>query len=301
MIIKRNVNMSQNNKKYKKLKIAVLCLIILFLSVYVVIPVGFGYYATLRYEEKLSEPPENFTKISLSTLDQTSLAAWYTSTQNGASIILLHGATGSREGIKGYAEFLKKNGFGVLAFDMRGHGESEGDGVNGYGWNSTDDIMAATEYLSKQSNVKSIGGLGLSLGGEALLGAASTCTQLEAIATDGATYRTIEDYLVLPSRQNIFRSFTTHLMFASAQLFGGTKPPGRLVDSIAKANNTSFLFIAAGRVEKEIEYSNFFVDIAKERAKLWIVDDVEHTEAYTKYSTEYENKIIEFFNKELLK
>jgi len=90
-------------------------------------------------------------------------------------------------------------------------------------------------------------------------------------------------------------------MFASAQLFGGTKPPGRLVDSIAKANNTSFLFIAAGRVEKEIEYSNFFVDIAKERAKLWIVDDVEHTEAYAKYSIEYENKIIKFFYKELLK
>jgi esterase/lipase len=292
--------MREKNKKFKILRIATLGLMSLIVLVYIVMPVAFGYYTTLRYGVNVNEPPKNFTEVSLMTSDGISLKAWYTPTQNSAAVILVHGATGSREGIKAYAELLAKHGFGVLAFDMRGHGESEGDGVNGYGWDSTKDVKAAVEYLSKQNNVKSIGGLGLSLGGEVLLGASSSCTQLKAIVSEGATYRTLGDYLVLTSRRSMVRSYTTRLMFASAQFFGRTEPPCRIADSISEAYDTAFLFIAGERVEKEIEYNTFFAMLTKNRSELWIADDAEHTEALAKHPEEYEKNILEFFNRELL-
>ena len=265
------------------------------------IPIGFGFYATLRFNHKIGDPPEGFSDITLKSADGTSLSAWYKSTQNGAAIILLHGSTASRERIRGYAEMLSRHGFGVLAYDMRGHGESGEDGVNAYGWNGTDDVRAAVKYLQHQKDVKSIGGLGISLGGEVLLGASASLRQLKAIVSDGASYRSLEDYLALPStKRSIMKNFTTRLMFRSAEFFGRGIPPEVIVDSVSKARDTSFLLIAAGKIKKEIEYNNLFYHAAKNRSELWVAEGVGHIKAYSNYPNEYENKLIKFYDDNLL-
>ena len=112
------------------------------------------------------------------------LAGWYKPPLNGAVIILIHGAGGSREGMRPYAAMLARHGYGVLALDLRGHGASTGR-TNRFGWQGTQDVGAAVAFLQARDEVKAIGGLGSSLGGEVLLGAASKYPALKAIAADG--------------------------------------------------------------------------------------------------------------------
>ncbi len=235
--------------------------------VYIAFPIAAGWYATWRHPMKIEQTPEGFNDIELTTSDGIKLAAWYAPPENGAVILLLHGSTSSRNSIDNYAKMLSDNGFGVLAFDLRGHGDSGGKG-NAYGWSGLLDVGAAMDYLKNQADVKLVGGLGLSLGGEILLGAASTYPEIKAIISDGATYRSIDDYLILPSRRNLIRSWTTRLMYASVQVFSGETPPIRMMDSMKEARDTNFFLIAAGDVDKEIEYNTCYLDAVGERAEL---------------------------------
>lgn len=191
------------------------------------------------------------------------------------------------------ASMLAGEGFGVLAIDLRGHGESGGEG-NGFDWEGTRDVAAAVAYLQEQ-NISLIGGLGTSLGGEVLLGATSAQPGLKAIVSDGATHRSIDDYLVLSSRQNLLRSWTTRLMYASTGAFTGDPPPVTILDSVTAAQGTRLLLIAAGNEEQEIEYNTRFLEAAGDRTALWVVPGAEHTSAFGDHPAEYTAQITGFF------
>ncbi len=280
----------------KVIKIIFLVLGIILFLLYFIYPIGAGLVATFKFNKDVGNPPLGFEDIELVTSDNVKLNGWYTKPQNGMVIIVVHGSTSSRKSVKEHLEMLTDNGFGVLAFDMRGHGESEGDGAVAYNWDGTKDIDAAVSYLLKQDDVKSIGGLGLSLGGEVLLGAASAIIVIKAIVSEGATQRTIEDFLVLPQNKSFIRNYTTRLMYFAVKLFSGSKEPIRIVDSISQAKDTSFLFIAAGNEADEIEFNTYFHDLVKDRSQLWIIKDTSHIQGINSEKDSYTKKIVDFYN-----
>lgn len=61
---------------------------------YLVLPVGFGGYASLRFPSYVGDPPAGFQEVTLTTQDGVDLKGWYTPSENGAAIVLLHGGTG---------------------------------------------------------------------------------------------------------------------------------------------------------------------------------------------------------------
>jgi len=274
-------------------------LILVLFSALIILPFVFGFIATIRVRPEVKESPEGFQNITLTTSDRLELEAWYRKPQNGSVIILVHGSGNSRENIRPYAELLAKHKFGVLAFDMRGHGKSEGK-TNRYGWENTRDVEAAVQFLKGESDVKSIGALGLSLGGETILGSADSNPDIKAIVSEGATLRSFNDLYDLKSERPIYRNFTARIMFFSVKLFTGQQPPQTIVESMRKSKNTRFLLIAGGKEKLEISYNNMFANTAGERAQLWIAKDTGHTGALHKYPEEYEQKIVGFFSSELL-
>ena len=284
----------------KVVKIILICILSLAFVLYILLPAGFGLYASLEKTMKVGQPPDGFNTVQLLTEDDIQLEAWYKSPENGCVILVLHGANSSRNSVYSYAQMLSENGFGVLAFDLRGHGESKGGG-NSFGWNSTRDIGAALLYLSEHTDVKMIGGLGLSMGGEALLGALSTYPQITAVVADGATQRSIDDYLLLPARQGLVHSWSTRVMYAAVSFFTGDTPPVRLIDSIRDAKETKLLLIAAGGVKSEVEYNQYFLNTAGKRAELWVVPGSDHTGAYYLDREEYEQRIVRFFSDTLVR
>ena len=65
--------------------------------------------------------------VSFPASDGVRLAGWYVPGRNGAAVILLHGSHGTRSDTLAHLRMLHAAGYGVLAFDARGHGQSRGD------------------------------------------------------------------------------------------------------------------------------------------------------------------------------
>ena len=124
------------------------------------------------------------------------LKGWYISSRNGAAVISFPGRASSQQ----RAKLLARHGYGVLLFDRRGEGESEGD-PNLFGWQGERDIDAAVAFLQRRPDVDPdrIGGIGLSVGGEMMIEAAAESPALKAIVSEGASSRSVRDELANPA------------------------------------------------------------------------------------------------------
>ncbi len=280
----------------RALRWIVILVVAAIIGLYVVLPVVMGVVVVFPYQKSVGAPPDGFETVSLKTGDGVRLAGWYAPPANGAAIILVHGAGDSRESLRDYAAMLVRHGYGVLALDLRGHGSSGGT-TNRLGWQGTRDIGAAVAYLQARPDVETIGGLGLSMGGEVLLGAALAYPEITAIVADGATQRCLDELRALPSERPLVRNYTARVMFATVQLLTGDDPPrSPLLESMVEAENTAFLLIAAGSNDMEVAYNELFVDTVGPRAALWIAPGVSHTRAFSRYPDEYEQRVVGFFD-----
>lgn len=288
--------MGKTVRIFRTLGIVLLSLIV---ALYLLFPVTMGLIASVRSAPKLEQPPEGFTAVALKTLDDISLACWYAPGENGAVIILVHGAKSNLASLTAHANMLREAGYGVFALTLRGHGGSGGRG-NAYGWQCGQDVAAAVDFLQAEG-VTRIGALGLSMGSEVLLGSAADVPAITAIAADGASQRSLADYLTIPENRSLWRSWTTRVMYASVRLFSGQMPPARtLLSSITDAKDTKFLFIAAETVEKEPLFGALYHDAVPERSALWIVPGAGHTQGLAVAREEYVSCVITFFDETLL-
>lgn len=293
--------MSVNLQNYRRvLRWIAIVVVMAILAIYLVLPAIFGLYAVLPLRASVGAPPDGFEEVTLAADDGIALTAWYRPSSNGAAIVLIHGAGDSREAVRPYAAMLARHGYGVLALDLRGHGMS-GGATNRFGWQGTRDVGAAVRFLEARSNDTAIGGLGLSLGGEALLGAASTYSSVRGIATDGATQRSAAELFALESERPLYRSIVTQEMYAVVRLLSGEAPPEpTLLESMTAADSTRFLLIAGGNKAMEVAFNERFAGAVDGRAELWIVPGAGHTEAFGRYPAEYEQRVIGFYDAVLL-
>jgi len=87
---------------------------------------------------------------------------------DGPAILLLHGVNSSRASFARHAAWLNGLGYGVLAIDFRGHGES-GAAARTFGLNESRDAAAGLAFLRAGAPNRPIGLIGVSLGGAAAL------------------------------------------------------------------------------------------------------------------------------------
>lgn len=87
--------------------------------------------------------------------------------------------------VKNITRELTSNGFGVLRFDFTGLGESEGDFENTNFSGNVDDLISASNYLKENYTAPTLL-IGHSLGGAAVIFAASNIDSVKAVATIGA-------------------------------------------------------------------------------------------------------------------
>lgn len=87
--------------------------------------------------------------------------------------------------VKNVSRSLTSNGFGVLRFDFTGLGESDGDFEDTNFSGNVDDLIAASEFLETNYMTPSLL-VGHSLGGAAVIFAASELPSVKAVATIGA-------------------------------------------------------------------------------------------------------------------
>lgn len=87
--------------------------------------------------------------------------------------------------VKNISRSLTSHAFGVVRFDFTGLGRSEGEFAESYFSANVDDLMAVNDYLAENYNAPSLL-VGHSLGGAAVIVAASKLENIKAVATVGA-------------------------------------------------------------------------------------------------------------------
>ncbi|HMB23420.1 MAG TPA: alpha/beta fold hydrolase, partial [Anaerolineales bacterium] len=132
--------------------------------------------------------PFDVQEVTFEGGDSLKMAGWKVPSQNGATIILLHGYGGNRTAMLWHAGKLVKAGYGVLMYDERASGESEG-ARRSYGWEDPPDVQGAIHFIEAESGDR-IGIAGCSMGAQIALQSTAYYPELQAVWADGpATVR----------------------------------------------------------------------------------------------------------------
>jgi uncharacterized protein len=119
----------------------------------------------------------------------THLAAWYFPNPQAAhcAVVLLHGFTSNRAEVLIAAPLFWGRGCDLLAFDLRGHGDSS-RGLLTYGVLDKRDELAAVDWLSRRTGLKDgrIGLMGWSYGAATSLQAAAARPDLAFVVADSS-------------------------------------------------------------------------------------------------------------------
>lgn len=114
--------------------------------------------------------------------DGLALQGWYQPSRNRAAVLLVHGAGENRLWWLDEAEALARRGFGVLLYDSRAHGESEGT-LQSWGDHEQLDVIGALDFLSARPDVDParLGAEGFSVGASAVALAAARDARVRAV------------------------------------------------------------------------------------------------------------------------
>jgi hypothetical protein len=234
--------------------------------------------------------------VTFTTSDGLEIAGWYVPSRNGAAVVI-PGRTKSQP----HARMLVKHGYGVLLFDRRGEGASEGDPTL-FGWGGSRDVHAAVEFLEDRPEVDPgrVGGLGLSVSGEMLLQAAAESSHLAAVVSEGAGTRTLAEELVELPRSTLVRGLhvlvTKH---AGLLLFSNEPPPPSLVDLTPRIAPRPVLLIWAPNGGNQETMNPEYQRLIGPSAELWQIDDAMHVEGIHEHPEEYERRVVGFLDRAL--
>ena len=265
-----------------------------------ILPIGLGYVTThtARAEVPPAELGTAYEDVTLTTSDGLDLEGWYVPSRNRAAVIVFPGRAGSQK----HARMLAAHGYGVLLFDRRGEGASEGEG-NMFGWGGERDVFAALDFLESRPDVdpERIGGLGLSVGGELMLQAAAQDERLAAVVSEGAGTRTIFEEVHDVPKPELYLFFPAiALKTTFVGMFSNTMPPPQLRDLVPEIAPRPALFIWApngGNVETE---NPAYHRLAGDSSEIWAIDDARHIGGITARPEEYDRRVTGFFDDALL-
>ncbi len=256
-----------------------------------VIPIAMAVFETHKPRERVGDPPNAaYAQVAFDSSDGLRLKGWHRPSRNGATILVIHGGGGDRTGAVDQARLLERRGYGVLLYDARGRGESEGS-PNSYGWDWEKDAAGALDYLHAHSRTDKFGVLGLSSGADTAIDVAATRKDVAAVVSDGAALRTFEDARRVGGLDA--GSPTGWLMMKAIEAMSGDKPSRPLEDLVRKITAPLLLISADTKFEKD---ANDRYAQANPAAEHWNVPDAKHTGAVRSHRAQYERRVTAFFD-----
>jgi dienelactone hydrolase len=236
--------------------------------------------------------------VVFKTADGLRLRGWYVPSKNGAAVISFPG----RKGTQRPARILARHGYGVLLFDRRGEGESQGD-PNAFGWGGHQDVAAAVRFLQRRPDVQQdrIGGIGLSVGGEMMLESAAKSPGLKAVVSEGAGERSVREYFDMTGGDKWLEIPTSVALTSGVALFSDKTPPESLKDLVGRIAPTPVFFIYGEHGQTgERNLNPTYYTSAHEPKTIWEVPGSGHTGGINARPKEYERRVIGFFDRALL-
>jgi pimeloyl-ACP methyl ester carboxylesterase len=241
-----------------------------------------------------------FENVTFPASDGVTLSGWYAAGGNGAAVVVVPGSGSSRTGAVAQAETLAVAGYAVLVYDPRGHGASEGRAMD-LGWAGDPDVRGAVDFLTARAEVPEVGALGLSMGGEQVLGAAAADRRIAAVVAEGTSNRVAGDLEWLSAEYGVRGRVQVGLEHAQQAVTAGLAPypaPITLRDAIAAISPRPVLLITAGTRPDEGLAARFNA-AGTPQVQIWEVPGAGHTGALTADRDGWQDRVVGFFDETL--
>jgi fermentation-respiration switch protein FrsA (DUF1100 family) len=273
------------------------------------ISVYLGHSMTAIERLPITETPAlcglDYEEISFpSRVDELTLYGWYLPAEGDEVIIMVHGAEQHRADpnvkMLDIACGLVEHGYSVVMFDMRGHGESEGERMSA-GYYEPRDLGGAVDYVVGLG-FEDIGVLGFSMGGATTIMTTADCEDIDVIVCDSA-FADLNDMLEPQFAERTFfpTFFLKPLLFMVKMMYGIDFTAVKPVEVVANIAPCPILFIQ-GELDDVVPpaHAQILLEASNNPSnQLWLLPDVGHVEAYATYPEEYMDKVTAFFDEAL--
>ena len=259
-------------------------------------PVGRGpQVAAATYED-----------VSLRTSDGLTLKGWFFPVRGTRAAILIHGRNANRTEFEGrsehIAEFLIADGFSVLLFDLRGHGDSNGERFS-LGQFERLDVASAIDYVASRGFAENrIALLGISLGAGTAIQELLLHPRVGAIISDSSytdAYTIVTEKL--QQEAGVPGWFTPGVLFMTKIAFGLDGDQVRPIEVVRAHPERAFLFIHCDTdgLTPVHHAQDLRAASANPASALWIAHDCNHAAADDVYPSEYRMRVITFLDSQI--
>ena len=236
--------------------------------------------------------------VRFDTRDRITVAGWYVPSRNRAAVILTHGTGADRSFMLPEMSTLAAAGFGVLAFDWPGNGQSGGK----IHWDQTERnaLIAAADWISERPDVDAqrIGVLGFSFGGYVTAQVVPEDSRFAATVLE-ATPPSVKAYMDhAHDKWGPLSRWSAEFALRQAGVPENDIVP---LDTIARVAPRALLFV--GGSADPIVPENMVIELynaAREPKDFWIVSGAQHGGYASVAGEEYSSRLVRFYSEHLL-
>ena len=239
-----------------------------------------------------------FDSISLRTQDGLTLRAWYKPSSTGAAVIFIHGKSNNRHVMLHEAAAVARRGIGVLLYDSRASGDSDGQ-LHSWGHREQLDLVAALDDLVERPEIEPgrIGVYGFSVGANTALLRAVQDLRIRALILSGAC----------PSLMHYLRHISSRPRFLMAWLllrkYRRAGIPVEQIDLTARIAEFSprplLMVRGTGSVTVPVTQVQALFDAAREPKEMLVIQGADHNDYVAVGGEPYLEKVASFFENHL--
>ena len=291
------------------------------LAVAVVVALGLLYLLVSFYivntalvaeRNEIEEFPEDFglayEEVEFSPRDWPALTlrGWWMPTEDAkGTVIRVHGLDGTRDSSLGLSKALVDGGYSVLAFDLRGHGESD-PAQMGAGIHEQDDLRGAIDYVLTHRGAEPGRVL---LYGDSFGGAVALMTAVDEPAVVGlfsdSAFTSVSDLLIqeVADRTRAARWSATALrpgiLFVARVAKGLDISEVRPVDSVALYDYSLGLVHCSTDERVPLEHLIQIRAQVQAPPRMTVYEGCEHSQGWEDYTDHYEAYLVDYFDERL--
>ena len=247
-----------------------------------------------------------YEDVSLRTSDGLTLKGWFFPVRGDRAAILIHGRHANRAEYQGrlerIADFLIADGFSVLLFDLRGHGDSDGDRFS-LGQFERLDVASAIDFVGGRGFAENrIALLGISLGAGTAIQELLLHPKIGALISDSSymdAFTEVQE--VLPQEGGVPGWFTPGVFIMTRIAFGLDGDQVRPIEVVRAHPERAILFIHCDTdpLIRVHHAEDLRAASANPASELWIARGCDHAAAMDRYPAEYRTRVITFLDSQI--
>ena len=262
----------------------------------------------------------NYEDVEFRSTDGLLIKGWFIPGTSGKTLVISHAFTFNRHGFEPKnqgvfktfktrvdmmttIEVLHNEGYSILLFDFRNHGESE-KGITGLGLNEWQDALGALNYLKTRPDVdmNRVGMIGFCMASASFMAMSSRTSipkclaAIQPVSIDLSTKRYLKKFM-----GSFLASITISLASEISKMLGGYSFKDMSPLNSAKSIQMPVLYIQSqndpwGTVE---DVKSFYNATPTEK-EFWVIKDLpERFDTYN-YVGEHPKRIVDFLDKHIL-